>query len=208
MLKIDLYGDLVCPWCIIGQYRLDKVLSERFPNLGVDIEHHPYELMPDAPPDGLRLADFFKEKFVANIERTFGRLASEARAAGLHLNLSGHSYVAYRTIFAHTLLRVARVRGTQHGLAVALMRAFFQEQRNISDWDTLSDIASHHGFLPGEVRTLLQDAGEIRKTEQQIMRTRKAGVRALPTFRFGSLMSVGLRPEDEIAEEISDALRR
>lgn len=37
LLKIDLYGDTVCPWCIIGEHRLDKVLEERFPGLDVDI---------------------------------------------------------------------------------------------------------------------------------------------------------------------------
>ena len=42
-LKIELYSDIVCPWCIIGQHRLDKVLRERFPDLDVDVEHQPFE---------------------------------------------------------------------------------------------------------------------------------------------------------------------
>ena len=55
MLKIDLYSDPICPRCIIGAHRLDKVLRERFPDLEVDIEHIPFELHPDAPPEGFRI---------------------------------------------------------------------------------------------------------------------------------------------------------
>lgn len=205
-LKIDLYSDIVCPWCIIGQHRLDKVLSERFPNLNVDIEHHPYELMPYAPPEGLRLEDYFRKKGITNMAPAFERPEGEARASGLELNLSAQPYV-YRTIYAHTLLRVARMRGTQHALATALMRAFFHERRNISDQETLSEIASHYGFQPEEVRALLENKVEIAKTDVEIARTRNAGVSSVPTFKVGPLTIVGGRSEDEIAALINDAIR-
>lgn len=109
MLKIELYSDIVCLWCLIGQHRLDKVLSERFPHLDVDIEHHPYELMPHAPPAGIRLAGYFLMKGIADSALAFRRPEMEARASGLHLDLSRQPFV-YRTIQAHTLLRAARVR--------------------------------------------------------------------------------------------------
>ncbi|HWX00071.1 DsbA family protein [Collimonas sp.] len=204
-LKIDLYSDIVCPWCVIGQHRLDKVLSERFPNLDVDVEHHPYELMPHAPPEGLSLADYFRGKGITNMVHAFERPEGEARASGLHLDLSKQTYV-YRTIYAHTLLRAARVRGTQHALASALMHAFFHERRNISDLETLSEIASHYGFQREEVHALLQDEAEIKKTETEIARTRNAGVSSVPTFKVRSLTIVGGRSEDEIATFINDAI--
>jgi len=205
-LKIDLYSDIVCPWCIIGQHRLDKVLKERFPSLEVDIEHHPYELQPNAPPKGLNLADYFRQKGITNMAPAFARPEGEARASGLQLDLSKQQYV-YRTVYAHTLLRAARGRGTQHALAGALMRAFFHEQRNISDVDTLIEVASHYGFQTEEVRSLLQDKAEIMKTEAEIARTRNAGVSSVPTFRVGALTIVGGRSEDEIAILINDAVQ-
>ena len=110
MLKIDLYSDIVCPWCLIGQHRLDKVLSERFPQLDVDIEHHPYELVSQAPPEGIRVADYFGMKGVTDMALAFRLPEAEARVSGLHLELSRLPFV-YRTIQAHTLLRAARARG-------------------------------------------------------------------------------------------------
>jgi len=56
MLQIDLYTEIACPWCIIGQHRLDKVLKERFPDLAVDIRHHPVLLMPDTAVSGRDLS--------------------------------------------------------------------------------------------------------------------------------------------------------
>jgi len=52
MLRIDLYIEISCPWCIVGQYRLDKALKERFADLAADIHHHPVLLMPDTPLRG------------------------------------------------------------------------------------------------------------------------------------------------------------
>lgn len=205
-LKIDLYSDIVCPWCIIGQHRLDKVLSERFSNLAVDIEHHPYELMPSAPPEGICLADYFRKKGMTNMVPAFERPEAEARASGLQLNLSLQPYV-YRTVYAHTLLRAARARGTQHALAVALTRAYFDDRRNISDPETLSEIASRYGFQRKEVRALLADEVEIAKTEAEVARTRRAGVSSVPTFKVGSLTIEGARSEDEIAALINDAIQ-
>lgn len=205
-LKIDLYSDIVCPWCLIGQHRLDKVLSERFPNLAVDIEHHPYELIPNAPPEGIRLADYFRKKGIVNMAPAFERPEAEARASGLHLNLSLQPYV-YRTVYAHTLLRAARARGTQHALAVALTRAYFDDRHNISDLETLGEIASRYGFQRKEVHALLADQAEITKTEADIARARAAGVSSVPTFKVGSLTTEGARSEDEIAALISNAIK-
>ena len=205
-LKIDLYSDIVCPWCMIGQHRLDKVLKERFPSLEVDIEHHPYELQPSAPPEGLNLADYFRQKGIFNMALAFARPEAEARVSGLQLDLSSQPYV-YRTIYAHTLLRAARARRTQHALAGALMSAFFHERCNISNLETLSEIAMRFGFLPEEVHTLLQDKAEIMKTEAEITRSRKVGVSSVPTFKIGALTIVGGRSEEEIAALIDDAVR-
>lgn len=207
MLKIDLYSDVVCPWCIIGQHRLDKVLSERFPHLDVDIEHHPYELMPHAPPEGIKLADYFGMKGIADMALAFQRPEAEARASGLHLELGRQPFV-YRTIQAHTLLRAARARGTQHALAGALMKAYFHERRNISDSETLGEIAADHGFTSAEARSLVQDEAQLKATAAEIAQTRTAGVTSVPTFDISGIAIVGGRTEDGIASAIEQAARR
>lgn len=208
-LKIDLYSDIVCPWCIIGQHRLDKVLTERFPNVDVDIEHHPFELRSSAPPDGFKSEDYFRERGinVADLGAIFARSEAEARASGLDLKLSlERQPFIYRTVHAHTLLRHARERGTQHVLSKGLMQAFFFESKNISDKEVLAEIAAQHGFSVEEANAILADPKEQAETEKQIVASRAKGVRSVPAFDIaGTVMGGG--SEDQMAAAITRAIR-
>lgn len=208
MLKIDLYSDIVCPWCIIGQHRLDKVLRERFPGLDVDIEHHPFELHPGAQPAGFRLEDYFRMRGinVGELGNAFARPEEEARVSGLDLklSLSRQPYI-YRTVHGHSLLRHARKRGTQHALSMALMRAFFFDSRNISDQVVLVEIAVQHGFAADEARSILADPQEQAESEKGTAKSRAMGVRSVPTFNIGGVV-MGGGAEDQIETAISRAV--
>ncbi|QWP75890.1 DsbA family oxidoreductase [Lysobacter sp. K5869] len=204
-LKIDLYSDIVCPWCAIGQHRLDKVLSERFPTLEVDVEHHPFELHPTAPPEGYKLADYFVSRGfdIANEGAIFAKPEAEARTSGLELKLSFERQpLIFRTVHAHTLLRHARGRGTQGALAKAFMHAFFVDGRNVSDKDGLADIATKHGFAHAEAAAILADPYEQAESEKRIAASREKGVRTVPTFDIGGLV-MGGGSEDQIADAIA-----
>lgn len=205
MLKIDLYSDPICPWCIIGTHRLDKVLRERFPGIDVDIEHLPFELHPGAPPEGFRIDEYFRRKGISDLATAFVRPEAEARASGLVLNLSKQPF-GYRTVHAHTLLRRARSRGTQHDLSMALMDANFHAGRNISDKDVLAEIAATHGFTAEETQALLADPTEQAETERQTALSRAKGVRYVPTFDIGGVV-MGGGSEDEIAAAVAKACR-
>ena len=205
MLKIDLYSDIVCPWCIIGQHRLDRVLRERFWDLDVDIEHHPFELHPGAPAGGFRLDEHFRQKGISDMSAAFIGLEGEARASGLDLNLRLQPYI-YRTVHAHTLLRHARDRGTQHNLSMVIMKAYFFDRRNISDKEVLSQIAMKHGFTVKEAWSILGDPREEAVSEQKTACSRAAGVRSVPTFNIGGVI-VGGGSEDQITAAIARSVR-
>lgn len=205
-LKIDVYTEITCPWCIIGQHRLDKVLAERFSGLAVDIEHHPVMLTPDCPSAGVRIADLLKSRFgVTNPSQAWARPHAEARASGLDLDL-GRQPFAYPTLSAHTLIRLARPRGTQHALADAISKAYFMDALNISDPQVLADIAAQHGFERDAVITLLTDRHALAETQRQVTRSFENGVRSVPHFVFDQRMAInGGRSEGELAGAIAAA---
>lgn len=207
MLQIDLYTEITCPWCIIGQHRLDKVLAERFPDLDADIRHHPVLLLPDAPAEGLYIPDLLRARYgVTDPKASFARPEAEARASGVDLDLSRQPWT-YRTQAAHGLILAARARGTQHQLAVAITDAHFLEARNISDADVLADIAVAHGFEREEARTIALDPEQHRRVEQEAARSTADGVRSVPHFVFGGRIAInGGRSEDEIAAAIRQAV--
>ena len=208
MLKIDLYTETSCPWCIIGLHRLDKVLAERFPDLATDIEHHPVLLMPETPAAGLFIPDLLRARYgVTDPKAAFARPEAEARLSGLDLDLTRQLW-AYPTQAAHALVLAAREKGTQHRLAVAMSKAYFLGSMNIGDVDVLADIAGDYGFDRGEARAIAQDQAQHRRVEQEAARSMAAGVRAVPHFVFAGRHAInGGRSEDEIAASIRDAQR-
>lgn len=208
MLHIDLYTDIVCPWCIVGQHRLDKVLAERFPGLAVDIRHHPVLLMPDAPAAGVYIPDMLRSRYgVTDPKVAFARPEAEARASGLELDLSRQLW-AYPTWPAHALILAARARGTQHPLAVAITEAYFLGAMNIADADVLAEIAADHGFDRAEARAIALDPAQRERVEQAAAQSAAAGVRSVPHFVFGDRLAInGGRSEDDLALAIQETMR-
>jgi predicted DsbA family dithiol-disulfide isomerase len=207
MLNIDLYTEISCPWCIVGQHRLDKVLAERFPDLTVDIRHLPVLLIPDAPAKGVSIPDLLRIRHgVTDAKMAFARPEFEARASGLELDLSRQPW-AYRTQPAHGLILAAREQGTQHELAVAISKAYFLDVKNISDADVLADIAARYGFDRAQARAIALDPAQHQRVEWAAAKSSAAGVRSVPHFVFDGRIAInGGRSEDEIALAIREAM--
>lgn len=204
-LKIDLYADIVCPWCLIGEQRLDNVLKREFGDIAVDIEHHPVLLMPDCPPGGIRTMDLLRSRYGEFDPKDFwARPEEEARKAGLDLDLSRQT-MFYPTTDAQTLIRHARSRGTQHALATALTRAYFLDARDISDREVLTDIAESHGFARDETQGLLESQTEKDATRHAAAAASTRGIRSVPTFVINGK---AVQPQDAaaLAAHLRDAL--
>ena len=118
-LEIDVFADVVCPWCFLSAERLDRVLAS-FAH-PVRVIHHPFFLNPDTPPEGDDVPARLRRKYGVAPEQLWARLEAEARKSDLALDLSKQRW-SYPTARAHTLLRHAAAKGTQR----ALVKAFYQ----------------------------------------------------------------------------------
>lgn len=207
MLDIDLYTEATCPWCIVGQHRLDKVLNEQFPDLTVNIRHHPVLLLPDAPTEGLVIADLLRSRYgVTDPKASFARPEGEARASGLDLDLSRQPK-AYPTQAAHALILAAHERGTEHPLAVAISRAYFLDGANIADPAVLADIAVDHGYDRDEAVAIATSPEWRARVEAEAARSSARGVRSVPHFILGGRVEIsGGRPEAELAAAVRQAI--
>jgi len=206
MLRIDLYTEITCPWCIVGHRRLDKVLAERFPGLPVRILQHPVLLVPDAPGEGLYIPDVLRKKYgFYDSKIAFARIETEARASGFDLDLGSMKWV-YPTQAAHALVLSAD-EDLQHRLAVAFTNAFFLEGKKISDADVLADIAEGYGFTRARAREIALDPMQHKRVETEAARSAAAGVNSVPTFHLGGrVWMTGGRSEADIATVIDAAI--
>ncbi|NIB41572.1 DsbA family oxidoreductase [Pseudomaricurvus alkylphenolicus] len=191
VLRIDMVSDVVCPWCTIGYQRLQKALSQ-FPDLKVELSFKPFELNPAMPPEGQNVNEHIAEKYgldVPTIEHNRLQLRAVAAEEGVTFTSDSESRI-YNTFLAHKLLLRAEAMGTQTALKLALFRAYFEERRNISDAETLVDIAEQNGFSREQAMAALEDEALSQAVRIEENAYRSMGITAVPTFIFNQQYSV------------------
>jgi predicted DsbA family dithiol-disulfide isomerase len=204
-LAVDLFFDVVCPWCFVGSERLERVLAARQSGAPpVDVRYHPFLLDPSTPPEGRDIPSMLRQRYGGDPRRLWARVEGEARKSGFDLDLSRQPRMV-RTLRAHTLVRHAEGRGTARALVRGLYRAYFVDARNVDDPAVLADVASNHGFAADEAITLVDDAAELAITGREAEDAVAAGITGVPFYVVGDRYAIsGAQPE----EVLTGALRR
>jgi predicted DsbA family dithiol-disulfide isomerase len=190
-MRVDIWSDVVCPWCYVGKARFDKALAS-FPHRDeVKVTFRSFELDPGAPVGG-------HDTNLAMIAAKFGmpraqaiameeRVAGLARAEGLEYQLERPSG---NTFDLHRVLHLARANGVQEAAVDALYRANFAQARQVFDRDVLAAVATGAGLDEGEVLKVLdgdQYADAVRADEEQ---AHALGATGVPFFVFD--MKIGV----------------
>lgn len=199
-LKIDVFTDVVCPWCLVGSARLDKAIAELPDDIDVIVENHPFYLDPNTPAEGVVVADMLREKYGREPREMWERVESEARKAGVTLDLSQQPRM-FPTKKAHTITRLAKPLGIQHELANAIANAYFLEHRQINDDNVLADIAVEYGFDRGDAIDAMNDENELAITEQLATDAAAQGIRGVPFFVFGEKYALSGAQPDEVFQQ-------
>ena len=204
-IHIDLFTDVVCPWCLIGTARLDQALAALDPDVKVDITHHPFLLDPSTPKEGQNTRERLAAKYGGDIEAMQARVEQAAHAAGVPLDLSVQS-MSYPTIDAHTLIRLAPPEH-QYGLAKAYAAAYFLKGENITEHGLLADIAAEHGHAREDALALLADENERNTTQAMALSASQQGINGVPFFIFNNQFAIsGGQPPEVFARAFRVAL--
>lgn len=202
-LRVDVWSDVVCPWCWIGKGRLREALkAEGAPE--VDIHWHPFLLDPDVAVDAapVPLRKAYEKKFggADKVEQILSHTQDTAQAEGLPMDFS-RGQVRASTREAHRLMLLAAHEGVADAMGEALFRAHFAEGRNIADHAVLADVGEAVGLARQLVLDFLaSDAGKD-EVEAEIAQAQQLGIRAVPTFVFdGQLAVQGAQPPELFAE--------
>ncbi|MEN4904944.1 DsbA family oxidoreductase [Luteimonas sp. TWI1437] len=208
-MRIDIWSDVVCPWCWIGKRRLQRaiaLLGEDAP--AIDIHWHPFLLDPDADATPVPLREAYARKF-GGAERTAQLLAqtqATARAEGLPFDFD-RGQVRVTTLPAHRLLALAAREGDADAVGEALFHAHFAQGRNLADVEVLVEAGAAGGLDAARVRALLaSDEGEA-EVQAQIAQAQAIGIRAVPTFIIDGRLAVqGAQPPEQLTQTLRQAL--
>ncbi|MCC2978657.1 DsbA family oxidoreductase [Sphingomonas sp. IC4-52] len=182
-LRIDFVSDVVCPWCLIGLANLERALANLGDEVPVELVFHPLQLNPGLPPEGEPAADNIARKYGITPDQARSRgggVRAAAEAAGV--SMAGRPDRLYDTFDAHRLLHWAAREGRQLALKHALLRAYFDQGRAISDHEVLADAAAGAGLDREAALQILARgdfAGEVNDDE---IEWRSEGIASVPTM--------------------------
>ena len=204
-MKVEIYSDIACPWCYIGEKRFAAALRS-FADREVDVSFRPYQLDPAAPTTPRPLIAALREKFGTNVQQMLDRVTGVARGEGIEMHWD--RAVAVNTLTAHRLLRFALAEygaEVQRALAEKLFDAHFSAGGDVGDHALLTTLAASVGMDADRVRRYLDSDEGLAETRAEIEHARELGVRAVPTFVFdGQYVVEGGQP----AEVFADVLRQ
>ncbi|WDA41110.1 DsbA family oxidoreductase [Erythrobacter sp. BLCC-B19] len=166
-LTIDIWSDVMCPWCLIGYGQLTKALRELDGEIAAEIRWRPFELNPDMPAGGEEQEAHLQRKYRRPAEegaRIRGQMKTIAEGAGVSLSWEGEGEappaMMWNTRDCHKLLALALEEAGPHvqtALKLALFRAHFNERRNLGDRTVLLDIAAAVGLHREAAKAALDD---------------------------------------------------
>lgn len=191
-LIIDIWSDVMCPWCVIGYSQLQKGLAQLEGEVEAEIRWLPFELNPDMPGEGEGQAEHIARKYgrsPAEAEANRDKLLQIGERAGYSFAYTGEGEppkaMIWNTFQAHKLLKWALV---EHGPEVqtrlkrALFDAHFQQRRNMSDSAVLLDVAEAQGLDRAGAEAALADealGAIVRREEAQAWDMNISGVPAM-----------------------------
>ncbi len=209
-LTIDVYSDVVCPWCFLGKRRLEAALRER-PGRLVTVRWRPFELNPDLPPGGADRDQYLTRKFgnPAALAEAHRRLGALGAAVGIAYRFEAIRR-APNTRAAHALVALAGGRGGE--VVEALFRAYFEEGRDVGDLDVLAAIAGAAGLDGTEVRARLSAGDGFAAVAAEEAEAARLGIGGVPFYVLAGRWAVSgaQEPASLVAalDEVSAALAR
>lgn len=207
-LQIEIFSDVVCPWCYIGKRRLDRLIA-RGDVADVEIRWRAFQLYPGLPAEGMDRAEFVAARGGSRGARE--HLLEEAAGVGIRMSFERIGRMP-NTFAAHRLLHLAASRfgaSTQHQLAEALFSAYFCEGADVGDPEVLRIVAATVG-IPKEVSVPYLAGGEgTDAVRAELERGRDAGVTGVPCFVFGQAFALpGAQTEEVLAHFVDRARSR
>jgi predicted DsbA family dithiol-disulfide isomerase len=203
-VRIDIFSDVVCPWCFIGKRRLERALAMRS-GINAQIAWQPFQLNPEIPREGVPSDAFFSAKFgdLDQFKRRRKAIVEIGTSVGIPFDFDGVERQP-NTLDAHRLIRFAAGFGHADAVVEALFRAHFVEARDIGDRAILTAIADEAGGDADEAAAFLAGESGIDETASAEREARRIGVDAVPCYVFDRQYAVSGAQEPEIFLPVFD----
>jgi predicted DsbA family dithiol-disulfide isomerase len=211
-VSVEVWSDVMCPWCAVGWTSFSKAVEAlKGEGIAVEARFMPFELNPDLPPEGKEQARHLAEVYDRSADEVAAmrtQMHATAARAGFPMDYAGEGTeppaMMWNTFEAHKLLRwalAAQGPEAQQRLKVALLKAHFQQRRNVGDREVLLDVAEAEGFNRTEAAAAMAEEALTIATRMEEQRGREMGVNSVPSFVVeGRYLVQGAREPEDYAQ--------
>ncbi len=209
-MRVDVWSDVVCPWCYVGKARFEKALNDFGHRDEVEVVFRAFELDPDRPRDQ-------RETVLSMLGRKYGMAEEQARAADARLaglaRAEGLGFDSGRpvgnTFDIHRVIRLGLDKGVQHELITAVNEAYFAQARQVFDRDVITEVAAGAGLDAGPVGEVLDGDGYADAVRHDELQARELGISGVPFFVFSMALAVsGAQPAEAFTSALNQAWAR
>ncbi|WP_284880087.1 DsbA family oxidoreductase [Acinetobacter variabilis] len=207
-MRVDIWSDVVCPFCYIGKKRLEAAAKES--EIELEVHWHSFQLDPEAPvrqevSNSERLAQKYGRS-VAEVEDMQRNIAAMAKQEGIEFNWEGAN--SGNTLNAHRIIHLAQSKGLGNEAQEAFFYSYMTQGLPIGERETLEDVAARIGLNPVEVDDLLDsdEFADFVKFDQEVARD-QLKVTGVPFFVFDQRIALaGAQPKEVFLQVLEKAL--
>lgn len=208
-MRVDIWSDVVCPFCYIGKKRLEAAAEQA--GLALEVHWHSYELDPEAPvrqevSNSERLAQKYG-RTVADVEEMQRNIATMAAEEGIQFNWENAN--SGNTFNAHRLIHLAQSKGLGSEAQEAFFYSYMTQGLAIGERETLEDVAARIGLNPVEVEDVLnsEEYSDFVKFDEDVARD-QLKVTGVPFFIFDQRIALaGAQPREVFLQVFEKALQ-
>jgi predicted DsbA family dithiol-disulfide isomerase len=179
-MQVDVWTDIVCPWCYIGVTRFERA-RERWDG-AIQVRLHPFQLDPEAPIPGIPAMERYAQRFGAEAPAIVNRVVEEAAKDGIEMRYD--RAIAGNTFDAHRAVQFAARSGKDRDLEMALYRAYFTDGVDITDRAVLADRSAAVGLDRAQVLDYLDSDGGVDGVARELAQAQSLGITGVPAFVF------------------------
>lgn len=203
-LKIEIWSDVMCPFCYIGKRKLEKAIADFTAKDLVEIDWKSYQLNPELKTEeGKNIHTYLSEVKGISLERAKQlneHVTSMAKQVGLDYNLD--KAVVANSFDAHRLSLFAKSKDKQNELVEMLFRAYFTEGKNTANHATLIELGSSIGLDEMEMRNFLGSNDLSEQVKQECNEAVELGVTGVPFFVFNRTYAVSGAQEVAVFSQV------
>ncbi|MEJ8755593.1 DsbA family oxidoreductase [Pontibacter sp. H259] len=214
-IKIDIVSDINCPWCYVGEKRLNSAIATTGDKYKFEVNFKPFELNASIAPEGMNKLEYFKMNYgsqiIPQLPAMNQRLADVGKEAGIDFKFEKAENL-HNTFNGHRLIWLAEKYNVQPQVAEALFYSNFTEGQNVNDIALLKKIGKANGIPAEKLDTFFESEegkDEVRQLEQW---AQAAGIKGVPAFIINDTYLIsGAQPEEvfhQVFEQVTPSLQQ